>query len=116
MYAALGSLVTLPCVFSPDLAPVDTVWSKIEPGSVFDPSPLPSDSYYPLTPEHSSDKSIVLKQVAFMDEGKYRCNAAVEGGWMKRNMQLVVAKGKFLWIQFRVKNPLNMNLVFASCN
>lgn len=92
LYAAVGSLVTLPCVLSHDLAPLRADWEKMEPGSLFDALPLPSYSYSPLTSKHSWDRSINLRQVAFKDEGKYRCHVVVEDRWLKRYMQLVVAK------------------------
>ncbi|XP_035528536.1 lymphocyte activation gene 3 protein-like [Morone saxatilis] len=94
VYAAVGSAVTLPCVFSSELIPSRTVWEKLKAGS-FKPTPgrLP-DSFSPISPssQPSSDNSASLKEVGFEDAGRYRCSGTVEQQRLTRNMQLVVAK------------------------
>ncbi|XP_073340857.1 lymphocyte activation gene 3 protein-like [Pagrus major] len=95
VYAAVGSAVTLPCVFSPELLPAKPVWAKLKPGSLFihTPDRLPA-SFIASSPssQPTSDQSATLKEVEFEDEGTYRCSGIVKGHWLTRNMQLVVAK------------------------
>ncbi|XP_070823195.1 lymphocyte activation gene 3 protein-like [Chaetodon trifascialis] len=95
VYAAVGSAVTLPCVFSPGLTPSNTLWEKLKPESIFRPIPgRLSASFSPPSPssQFPLDKSASLKEVGFEDEGRYRCSGTVEGQRLTRNMQLVVAK------------------------
>ncbi|XP_074509446.1 lymphocyte activation gene 3 protein [Sebastes fasciatus] len=95
VYAAVGSAVTLPCVFSPGLIPSKPVWEKMKPEYIFTPAPGPLPaSFSPSSPSSQlpSDKSASLKEVRFEDEGKYRCSGSIEGQQLTRNMQLVVAK------------------------
>ncbi|KAK5861782.1 hypothetical protein PBY51_017232 [Eleginops maclovinus] len=95
VYAAVGSAVTLPCVFSSGLTPSNPVWEKLKPGFLFYPAPgllpasfsLSSTSSQPL-----GDKSGSLREVGFEDEGRYRCSGTVDQQQLTRNMQLVVAK------------------------
>ncbi|XP_033495786.1 lymphocyte activation gene 3 protein [Epinephelus lanceolatus] len=95
VYAAVGSTVTLPCVFSPGLSPSNPVWEKLKPSYLFKPSSnrLPA-SFSPTSPNSQDpvDKSASLKEVGFEDEGKYRCSGTIEGQRLSRTMQLVVAK------------------------
>ncbi|KAM9353491.1 lymphocyte activation gene 3 protein [Symphorus nematophorus] len=92
VYAAVGSAVTLPCVFYPGLIPTNATWKKVEPGS-FVPGHLPA-SFSPPSPSSQPlvDQSASLEEVAFEDEGRYNCSATVNGQNLFRNMQLVVAK------------------------
>ncbi|XP_038567065.1 lymphocyte activation gene 3 protein-like [Micropterus salmoides] len=95
VYAAVGSAVTLPCVFSPGLIPSHTVWEKLKAKFLFKPAPgrLPA-SFSPSLPSSQLpwEKSASLKEVAFEDEGRYQCAGTIEGQRVTRNMQLVVAK------------------------
>uniref|UniRef100_A0A3Q3KRU0 Ig-like domain-containing protein n=1 Tax=Monopterus albus TaxID=43700 RepID=A0A3Q3KRU0_MONAL len=95
VYVAVGSAVTLPCVFSPGLTPSSPGWEKLKPGSLFKPIPghLPlSFSQSLSSSQHSWDRSASLKEVGFEDEGRYRCSGTLQGQRLTRNMQLVVAK------------------------
>lgn len=87
VYTAVGSAVTLPCVFSPDLKPSRPVWEKLKPGTL--PASFSTFSASSQTP---FDKSASLKEVGFEDQGGYRCSATVRGQRLTRKMQLVVAK------------------------
>uniref|UniRef100_A0A8C2WI82 Ig-like domain-containing protein n=1 Tax=Cyclopterus lumpus TaxID=8103 RepID=A0A8C2WI82_CYCLU len=93
VYAAVGSAVTLPCVFSPSLIPSNPVWEKLKPGFLFKPAPgrLPT-SFSSSFSQHPSDQSASLKEVGLEDEGRYRCSGSIAGQRLTRNMQLVVAK------------------------
>ncbi|XP_075965809.1 lymphocyte activation gene 3 protein [Anarhichas minor] len=95
VYAAVGSAVTLPCVFSPGLIPSNPVWEKLKPGFLFKPAPGPLPASFspskPLSPR-PYDQSASLKEVEFEDEGRYRCSGTVQEQRLTRNMQLVVAK------------------------
>lgn len=106
VYAAVGSAAALPCVFSADLVPSLPVWQKLQPGSLFKPAPgrLPS-SFSPSSQSSQLawDKSASLKEVEFKDEGRYRCSGTVQGQRLSRNIQLVVAKSKITWIQFKLE-------------
>ncbi|KAF3692070.1 Lymphocyte activation gene 3 protein [Channa argus] len=95
VYAAVGSAVTLPCVFSNDLAPSSAVWEKLKPGSHFNPAPgrlppsfSPSLSYS----QYPWDRSGSLMEVRLEDEGRYRCSGIVEEQKLTRTMQLIVAR------------------------
>ncbi|GLD63785.1 lymphocyte activation gene 3 protein [Lates japonicus] len=94
VYAAVGSTVALPCVFSHDLVPSSLIWEKLQPGSRSKPvfSRLPP-SFSPSQPSQLPwDKSVSLKEVELKDEGKYRCSGTIQGQRLARNMQLIVAK------------------------
>lgn len=95
VYAAVGSAVTLPCVFSPGLIPSDPVWEKLKAVFLTKPAPgrLPASfsASGPLSPL-PSDQSASLKEVGLGDEGRYRCSGVIKGQRLTRNMQLVVAK------------------------
>ncbi|KAK1895553.1 Lymphocyte activation 3 protein [Dissostichus eleginoides] len=95
LYAAVGSSVSLPCVFSTGLTPSDPVWEKLKPGFLFKPSPgrLPA-SFSPSSSSSQplSDKSASLTEVEVGDKGRYRCSGTLEGQQLNRNMELVVAK------------------------
>ncbi|KAM8734936.1 lymphocyte activation gene 3 protein [Acanthopagrus schlegelii] len=95
LYAAVGSAITLPCVFSPGLFPAKPALEKLKPGSLFlhTPDRLPA-SFIASSPssQPTSDHSATLNEVEFEDQGTYRCSGVVKGQWLTRNMQLVVAK------------------------
>lgn len=95
VYTAVGAAVTLPCVFSPGLILSNTVWEKLQPGSLYKPAP----SRLLLTgpsqlAQSSSDASAMFKEVWFEDAGTYRCSGTVLRRQFTRNMQLVVAKSR----------------------
>ncbi|XP_034074838.1 lymphocyte activation gene 3 protein-like [Gymnodraco acuticeps] len=95
LYAAVGSAVSLPCVFSSGLTPSDPVWEKLKPGFLFKPSPgrLPA-SFSPSSSSSQplSDKSASLTEVEVGDKGRYRCSGTLDGQQLTRNMELIVAK------------------------
>lgn len=96
VYAAVGSTVALPCVFSHDLVPSSLVWEKLQPGSRSKPvfSRLPPSFSQSQPSQLPWDKSASLKEVELKDEGKYRCSGTIQGQRLARNMQLIVAKSK----------------------
>ncbi|RVE62782.1 hypothetical protein OJAV_G00161190 [Oryzias javanicus] len=83
VYAALGSAITLPCVFSAGLSPEEIAWEKVGFGSL-DSNNRPSLS--------SWDQSVTINEVELKDQGKYRCAGSINGKRLTRTMQLVVAK------------------------
>ncbi|KAM4601514.1 lymphocyte activation gene 3 protein [Polymixia lowei] len=95
VYAALGSEVTLPCVFSSGLIPSNTTWEKVNAGS---PSPSNPPSLPPTfnlsspSSQHPWDRSVSVREVSSEDEGWYRCSGTAEGHRLTRNLQLVIAK------------------------
>lgn len=105
VYAAVGSEVTLPCVFSPGSFPSGSAWEKLNPGSTFlknAPSHLPASFSTSLpSSQPTLDRSATLKEVQFEDRGMYRCSGAIEGQRLTRKMQLVVAKSKIPGIEFK---------------
>ncbi|KAM9310297.1 lymphocyte activation gene 3 protein [Pholidichthys leucotaenia] len=108
VYASVGSSVSLPCVFSPALKPVGTVWEKLKPGFIFKPAidSLPA-SFSSSSPSAQLpwDKSATLKQVGPKDEGLYRCAATVQRQRLSRTLQLVVAK----IVSSKKKNSLTLS-------
>lgn len=115
LYAAVGSAITLPCVFSPGLFPVKPALEKLKPGSLFlhTPDRLPA-SFIASSPssQPTSDHSATLNEVEFEDQGTYRCSGVVKGQWLTRNMQLVVAKSKPPQIQLKLECQLFFENVF----
>ncbi|KAF7226958.1 transcript variant X1 [Nothobranchius furzeri] len=83
VYAAVGSPMTLPCVFSPDLNPTSTVFEKTGVGKTL---------AFSRSLQTSSDASVPIQEVTSEDQGKYRCAGTVQGRRLARTMQLVVAK------------------------
>lgn len=104
VYAAVGSAVTLPCVFTPGLIPALPVWEKLQPVSHLKPaaSRLPA-SFSPSSQSSQApwDKSAILKEVGLKDEGRYRCSGTVQGQRLARNIQLIVATSMLSWNQFK---------------
>uniref|UniRef100_A0A8C6KI22 Ig-like domain-containing protein n=1 Tax=Nothobranchius furzeri TaxID=105023 RepID=A0A8C6KI22_NOTFU len=86
VYAAVGSPMTLPCVFSPDLNPTSTVFEKTGVGKTL---------AFSRSLQTSSDASVPIQEVTSEDQGKYRCAGTVQGRRLARTMQLVVAKSEF---------------------
>ncbi|KAM6910440.1 lymphocyte activation gene 3 protein [Xenentodon cancila] len=85
VYAAVGSPVTLPCIFSPHLIPTSTAWMKAETDDL-----LPFHNSRPSFPLW--DKSLEIKEVTMEHQGKYKCTGSIKGHRLTRTMQLVVAK------------------------
>ncbi|XP_034030404.1 carcinoembryonic antigen-related cell adhesion molecule 1-like [Thalassophryne amazonica] len=95
VYTAVGSSVTLPCVFSPDLIPSDAAWKKLKSGSLsqVSPGPLPpSFSASSLSSHPPWDKTAGLTEVEVADEGRYTCSGKINRQRLTRRIQLVVAK------------------------
>ncbi|XP_035018570.1 lymphocyte activation gene 3 protein [Hippoglossus stenolepis] len=94
VYAAVGSAVTLPCVFSSGLNPSSPLWEKLQTGSLNKRAPSRFALFSPSSPSSQLpwDKSASLKEVDLKDEGRYRCSGTIKGQRLARNIQLVVAK------------------------
>uniref|UniRef100_A0A3P8WXB8 Lymphocyte activating 3 n=1 Tax=Cynoglossus semilaevis TaxID=244447 RepID=A0A3P8WXB8_CYNSE len=99
VYAAVGSAVHLPCVFSPGFTPSSSLWEKLQPASFFSkltPDRLPPSFFTPPPSDQSPlDKSAGLKEVDFQDGGRYRCSGTIQGQSLTRVMKLVVAKSEW---------------------
>ncbi|KAM4581558.1 lymphocyte activation gene 3 protein [Odontesthes bonariensis] len=85
LYAALGSAFALPCVFSPGLRPIKTVWEKLENEN---PRTLKNDRPSLIT----AGNSFRIQEVVLDSQGKYRCAGTIRGQRLTRTMQLVVAQ------------------------
>lgn len=92
IYAAVGSAVRLPCVFSSGLTSSDIIWKRFQNNTTSAMGPLPLSFSPPSTQTSESDRSAVLNEVNFEDEGLYSCSGMVEGQRLDRKMQLVTAK------------------------
>ncbi|XP_053182428.1 lymphocyte activation gene 3 protein-like [Scomber japonicus] len=95
VYAAVGSAVTLPCVFASGLKPFGSEWEKLKTGSTSKPALghlPPSFSLSSQSYEMPWDKSARVEEVGYMDEGSYRCSGIIGRQQVTRTMQLVVAK------------------------
>nr|XP_015193364.1 PREDICTED: lymphocyte activation gene 3 protein-like [Lepisosteus oculatus] len=89
MYGAVGSSLTLPCLFSEGLIPQQKGWERETRGAVpqsITPSP-PSPSSSP-----SLDASLRLSAVEERDGGVYTCFGLVEDRRIERRLRLVTAK------------------------
>ncbi|XP_056143061.1 lymphocyte activation gene 3 protein-like [Lampris incognitus] len=94
VYAAVGSAVTLPCVFAPGYNPSDLVWEKMNtaPRSPSTASALPpSFDLSPLTLQRPWDRSARVMEVGPEDGGQYRCSGTIEGRSLTRGLRLVTA-------------------------
>ncbi|XP_029359900.1 lymphocyte activation gene 3 protein [Echeneis naucrates] len=89
VYAAVGSAVTLPCVFSPGLIPSASSWQKL--GTVSGGLP-PSFSPIPQSSQPPEDKSARVGEVGLEDKGTYRCLGTIRGQRLTREIHLVVAQ------------------------
>ncbi|CAL8290149.1 unnamed protein product [Merluccius merluccius] len=100
VYAAVGSAVTLPCVFSHGSTPSDPVWEKTSGGSNPLSFQLPSSSPSSSSSSSSSpsqspwDVSASIGVVAPGDQGTYRCSGMIEGCRLSRSLQLVLSHGE----------------------
>lgn len=99
VYAAVGSAVTLPCVFSAGLSPKTTSWEKVGVGKPIDLNISNRPSFSPW------DQSLIINEVELKDQGKYRCAGTINEKRLTRTMQLVVAKSKFTQLQVKEKVP-----------
>uniref|UniRef100_A0A3P9K7D0 Lymphocyte activating 3 n=1 Tax=Oryzias latipes TaxID=8090 RepID=A0A3P9K7D0_ORYLA len=86
VYAAVGSAVTLPCVFSAGLSPKTTSWEKVGVGKPIDLNISNRPSFSPW------DQSLTINEVELKDQGEYRCAGTINEKRLTRTMQLVVAK------------------------
>lgn len=110
VYAAVGSAVVLPCVFSSDLIPSSLVWEKLR-NPYFKPARLPAS--FSATPPDSEvpwDRSATIKDAMFDDEGTYRCSGTVQGQRQTRTMQLVMAKSKLTHILYEYESLTFLSL------
>ncbi|XP_055019793.1 lymphocyte activation gene 3 protein isoform X2 [Boleophthalmus pectinirostris] len=92
VYAAVGSAVTLPCVFSDGLTPSNAFWERLENKTTSKPLTLPPSFSAPSPSLSSGDKTAAVNEVSFEDAGQYRCSASVLGLKTQRRLQLVTAK------------------------
>ncbi|XP_067094341.1 lymphocyte activation gene 3 protein-like [Osmerus mordax] len=96
VYAAVGSAVTLPCVFTSGLAPSGVLWERTAKGS------LSASAVVPILPPSANlsstasqapwDRSVVVAEVGVEDGGGYRCSGSVTGKKLGRGMHLVTAQ------------------------
>ncbi|CAK6966220.1 lymphocyte activation gene 3 protein-like [Scomber scombrus] len=95
LYAAVGSAVTLPCVFAPGLNPFGSEWEKLKSGTISKTALGQLPPSFSLSSQSSRmpwDKSARVEEVGYKDEGSYRCSGTIRRQKVTRTMQLVVAK------------------------
>lgn len=93
VYAAVGSAITLPCVYSSGLTPSNVLWERINKGSVPPPGSVPSLlSSFNLSSMTPWNMSIEVLEVGPEDGGSYRCSGSVGGKRLTRQMNLVTAQ------------------------
>uniref|UniRef100_A0A667X4L4 Ig-like domain-containing protein n=1 Tax=Myripristis murdjan TaxID=586833 RepID=A0A667X4L4_9TELE len=95
VYAAVGSAVTLPCVFSPSLILSGPTWEKLSSGSRSPSTPDFRPASFTPSPSSSQqpwDRSVSVGEVGVDDEGTYRCSGTAGGYKLSRTLQLVVAR------------------------
>ncbi|KAF5907718.1 lymphocyte activation 3 protein-like, partial [Clarias magur] len=99
VYAALGSSVTLPCIFSKELFVNTVYWEKVSETSnqpansqLFSNTSVSFGDYQ--HPSGLVDRSLFIQSVQDGDNGTYRCQVKRNGqhGNMERNIQLVTAQ------------------------
>ncbi|CAL8247371.1 unnamed protein product [Lota lota] len=90
VYAAVGSAVTLPCVFSHGAIPSNLVWEKTSGGL--------NPTSFQLPPSSSSsssqspwDGSASLGAIVPYHQGTYQCSGMMEGRRLTRRLQLVIS-------------------------
>ncbi|KAM9489272.1 lymphocyte activation gene 3 protein [Clarias gariepinus] len=101
VYAALGSSVTLPCIFSKEYLLQTAHWEKVSE-TYNQPADLPlffnvSDSFgVSQHPTGQVDRSLFIQSVQDGDNGTYRCSSQVkengQHGKVERNIKLVTAQ------------------------
>lgn len=94
VYAAVGSAVTLPCVYTSSFIPSDQTWERLTAGPISPSTPLPLPPLFNLSSQLPWDKSVDVAEVGPEDEGSYKCSGIIKGRRMTRNVQLVTTKGK----------------------
>ncbi|XP_043117680.1 protein borderless-like [Puntigrus tetrazona] len=92
VYAAVGSSVSLPCIFTDGLVPHTVSWSRPSTTS-YSPLPLPAS----LNASAGPSASAAIQRVEEGDEGMYTCSGTVKGlngesNKVQRRMELVVAR------------------------
>ncbi|XP_072317612.1 lymphocyte activation gene 3 protein-like [Eucyclogobius newberryi] len=92
VFAAVGSAVALPCVFSPGLTP-NASWDRTRDGPSGPSAGTLPPSFSPASALVSTrDQTARLNEVRFEDAGRYRCSATVQGQRLERRVQLVTAR------------------------
>ncbi|XP_016087653.1 lymphocyte activation gene 3 protein-like [Sinocyclocheilus grahami] len=95
VYAAVGSSVSLPCVFTDGLIPYTVMWRRTSTTS-YSSLPLPASFSESAGPSASA----TIQRVEDGDEGMYTCSGMMKGlnrGRIKvqRRMELVVTRGEW---------------------
>lgn len=99
VYAAVGSSVSLPCVFTDGLIPYTVTWNKT-PTTSYSSVPLPASFNKSAGPSASA----TIQRVQDGDEGMYTCSGMMKGLNMinvnrriklQRRMELVVTQGEW---------------------
>ncbi|XP_048009639.1 basement membrane-specific heparan sulfate proteoglycan core protein-like [Megalobrama amblycephala] len=89
VYAAVGSPVSLPCLFTDGLIPNTVRWNRISSTTQF--------SHLPPSFFNGSSASATIRRVEDGDEGTYKCSGVMEGLnreriQVQRRMELVVSR------------------------
>ncbi|KAJ8392897.1 hypothetical protein AAFF_G00071010 [Aldrovandia affinis] len=92
VYAAVGSTVVLPCVYTKGLTPQNTGWQRKQntANSFKDLPPTLQSSTLSSSPKW--DRSLRVERVEEGDAGVYRCFGEVVGKRLQRQLLLVTAK------------------------
>lgn len=91
VYAAVGSPVSLPCLFTDGLIPNTVRWNRISSTTQF--------RHLPPSFFNGSSASATIQRVEDGDEGMYMCSGMMEGMnreriQVQRRMELVVSRGE----------------------
>lgn len=94
VYAAVGSSVSLPCIFTDGLISDTVMWNRTSTTS-YSPLPLPAS----FTKSAGPSASATVRRVEDGDEGMYTCSGIMNGlngesNKVRRGMELVVARGE----------------------
>ncbi|KAM6968308.1 basement membrane-specific heparan sulfate proteoglycan core protein [Aplochiton taeniatus] len=95
VYAAVGSLATLPCVFSHGLAVSNATWERLEESFLppFHSLPFPPTWSLSSMSHHGPwDRSLRVGEVRPEDGGRYRCSGMAEGHKLIREFKLITAQ------------------------
>uniref|UniRef100_A0A8C9R094 Ig-like domain-containing protein n=1 Tax=Scleropages formosus TaxID=113540 RepID=A0A8C9R094_SCLFO len=93
VYAEVGSLAWLPCVYTVGVVPEHPSWSR-DSDSLSPFKGLPS--LFRASSQSSRppwDQSAEIERVDARDQGMYRCSGTLEGKRVQRQLQLVTAQG-----------------------